>query len=271
MRSLNTSLPSSNSHQQPPEQLLQAFKAAALSVTTLYKSAVTDQAQARQSGYQEAIEDLLQFLDRKHLGLGDGEGWQVRQWATERLDGPLNSDSEDDDKPARSLSPLAQRKAHQDTEQQQQAAPVSIATPPSRTNQTVVDEQGHQDDREQREGAVSNNVDESIDTSLAKTPVFTFTAAPTFPVFSAQDVDMQSSDTISTTPISLDEAGGAGKSMLSRAAWNSSSRVHTSSRRSPAHNTSLGNKRKLQLPDFFDLSGLNGRDFSGGGKRGRFT
>ena len=106
MRSLNTSLPSSTSHVQPPEQLLQAFKAAALSVTNLYKSAVTDQAQAKQLGYQEAIEDLLHFLDRKHLGLGDGEGWQVRQWATERLDGvPSHSESEDDDKPARSASP----------------------------------------------------------------------------------------------------------------------------------------------------------------------
>jgi len=61
--------------------------------------------QAKQLGYQEAIEDLIHFLDRKNLGLGDGEGWQIRQWATERLDGvPSNSDSEDEDKPARSAS-----------------------------------------------------------------------------------------------------------------------------------------------------------------------
>ena len=52
MRSLNTSLPGATSttaapttvkHQDPPEQLLTAFKAAALSVTNLYKSAAADQ------------------------------------------------------------------------------------------------------------------------------------------------------------------------------------------------------------------------------------
>ncbi|KAJ5868645.1 hypothetical protein N7534_003198 [Penicillium rubens] len=77
MRSLNTSLPSSTPRPQPPEQLLQQFKAAALSVTNLYKNAVCEQAQARSLGYQEAIEDLLHFLDRENLGLGDGEGWKL--------------------------------------------------------------------------------------------------------------------------------------------------------------------------------------------------
>ncbi|KAI9882011.1 MAG: hypothetical protein M1823_006266, partial [Watsoniomyces obsoletus] len=84
MRSLNTSLPSNRS--SPPEQLLQAFRAAALSVTTLYKTAASDQAQTRHAGYQEAMEDLLLFLDSEQLGFGDGEGWKVRQWATDRLD-----------------------------------------------------------------------------------------------------------------------------------------------------------------------------------------
>ena len=87
MRSLNTSLPSSTPRPQPPEQLLQQFKTAALSVTNLYKNAVYAESQARQAGYQEAIEDLLHFLDRENLGLTDGEGWRVRQWATERSDG----------------------------------------------------------------------------------------------------------------------------------------------------------------------------------------
>lgn len=254
MRSLNTSLPSSTSHVQPPEQLLQAFKAAALSVTNLYKSAVTDQAQAKQLGYQEAIEDLIHFLDRKNLGLGDGEGWQIRQWATERLDGvPSNSDSEDEDKPARSASPVGNRKEHHDNDQ-----PRHIPEPTqSRTD--------HPTD-EQRPRPETTQPADPAEPTFTKPPVFTFTSGPTFPVFT-QDVDMQASDTVSVTPTSQDEAG---ISMFPRNA-RLSGRLNNNTRRSPTHATSLGTKRKLQVPDFFDLSGLNGREFFGGGKRGRFT
>ena len=85
MRSLNTSLPRSTS--RPSELLLQQFKTAALSVTNLYKVSAQAESQAKEAGYQEAIEDLLHFLDRENLGLTDGEGWRVRQWATERSDG----------------------------------------------------------------------------------------------------------------------------------------------------------------------------------------
>lgn len=249
MRSLNTSLPSSTSHVQPPEQLLQAFKAAALSVTNLYKSAVTDQAQAKQLGYQEAIEDLLHFLDRKHLGLGDGEGWQVRQWATERLDGvPSNCDSEDEDKPARSASPVVNRKEHHENDQ-----PRHIPEPT------------HPAD-EQRQQTETTQPTDPADTTFAKPPVFTFTSGPTFPVLAPQDVDMQA-DTASVTSTSQDEAGIPMFPRNTR----TSGRLNNNTRRSPTHATSLGTKRKLQVPDFFDLSGLNGREFFGGGKRGRFT
>lgn len=249
MRSLNTSLPSSTSHVQPPEQLLQAFKAAALSVTNLYKSAVTDQAQAKQLGYQEAIEDLLHFLDRKHLGLGDGEGWQVRQWATERLDGvPSNGDSDDEDKPTRSASPVVNRKEHHEIDQ-----PRHIPEPTQPTD-------------EQRQQTETTQSTDPADTTFAKPPVFTFTSGPTFPVFAPQDVDMQA-DTVSVTSTSQDEAGISMFPRNTRA----SGRLNNNTRRSSTHATSLGTKRKLQVPDFFDLSGLNGREFFGGGKRGRFT
>lgn len=100
MRSLNTSLPTPYSHRPvPPEHLLQAFKSAALSVTNLYKSAVQDQNNNRAAGYQDALDDLLRFLDSENLGLQDGEGWRVRQWVTERYDGTANQppqESEDD-------------------------------------------------------------------------------------------------------------------------------------------------------------------------------
>lgn len=262
MRSLNTSLPSSTSYSQPPEQLLQAFKAAALSVTNLYKSAVTDQAQARQSGYQEAIEDLLHFLDRKHLGLGDGEGWQVRQWATERLDGvPPTCESDDDDKPTRSLSPVVNRKEQHENDQPRHN---SESAPLQPRVEHATTEQQPSVKREQPETDIAADPE-----PLTKTPVFTFTAGPNFPLF-PQDADMQTSDALPMSATSQDETAGVGVSMVPRNG-RTSTRLNGSTRRSPTNGPSIGNKRKVQFPDFFDLSGLNGREFFGGGKRGRFT
>ena len=70
-----------------PEELLSVFKAAALSVTKLYKTSATAQAKARADGYQDCLDDLLAYLDKEAIGLGDGDGWKIRRWATERLDG----------------------------------------------------------------------------------------------------------------------------------------------------------------------------------------
>ena len=100
MRSLNTSLPRTSTRRraaQPSGELLQAFKSAALSVTQLYKTAAADQEKARLAGYQDALDDLLSYLDQENIGVGDGEGWSVRKWATERLDSGLGaSDGEAD-------------------------------------------------------------------------------------------------------------------------------------------------------------------------------
>src|SRR5450432_3759901 len=110
MRSLNTSLPGASPSKQqmpePPEQLLSAFKAAALSVTKLYKTAAVDLARARSEGYQDALDELLAFLDKEDIGLTDGEGWRIRRWATERLD----VESEDEPgQPERGSSPVLER------------------------------------------------------------------------------------------------------------------------------------------------------------------
>ncbi|CZT22330.1 uncharacterized protein RCC_08199 [Ramularia collo-cygni] len=129
MRHLSTSLPA---REPAPAELLPDFKAAAQAVTTLYRNAANSQRHARTAGYQDALDDLLGFLDRSNLGLMDGEGWKVRQWATERLIGdgaatrqqePLTTntmtDDEDESEPAkdddkdddgRSSSPEIQRK-----------------------------------------------------------------------------------------------------------------------------------------------------------------
>ncbi|KAI5300186.1 hypothetical protein KEM56_002663 [Ascosphaera pollenicola] len=96
MRSLNTSLPqapagsgnnSSLPGPEPPEELLQAFKTAALSVTTLYKNSVRGQAHARHQGYQEALEDISAFLDRECFALDAFQGAKIRHWLNERIDG----------------------------------------------------------------------------------------------------------------------------------------------------------------------------------------
>lgn len=101
MRSLNTSLPRATAQQQnqPSSELLSSFKAAALSVTTLYKVAAADQARARAAGYQDALEDLLSFMERDRIGFTDGEGSRIRQWTIERVDGnhAARQDSEDDE------------------------------------------------------------------------------------------------------------------------------------------------------------------------------
>lgn len=260
MRSLNTSLPSSTPRTQPPEQLLQSFKAAALSVTNLYKNAICEQAQTRQAGYQEALEDLLHFLDRENLGLGDGEGWRVRQWATERFDGTgsQSSDEEerDSDKRDRSATPAAPRKESESISRPSHpSAPISTQTPVTRPETT--------------NPAPTPQVQ---DNAMGAPSLFTFTAGPTFPQLQELDMDTQPSD---STPPSQDGAP-VSVSVLPRNSrqphrHNNMNRPNPRfpTRESPA---SLGSKRKFTVPDFFDLSGLaQGRDMFGGGKRGRFT
>ncbi|KAA8649840.1 hypothetical protein EYZ11_004147 [Aspergillus tanneri] len=258
MRSLNTSLPSSAPRSQPPEQLLQSFKAAALSVTNLYKNAVYEQTQAKQSGYQEAIEDLLQFLDRENLGLGDGEGWKIRQWATERSDGTgTPSDDDEAEKQHRGTSPAAARKDQHGSEAPRQ--PQKSASPP-------VDEQIA------AQPPAPPNPSVSETNALEKSTIFTFSAGPTFPQFQEHDVDMQPTD--SSTGLSQDGTP-VSVSVLPRnprpqIRHNNLSRVNPRiSTREPS--TGLGSKRKFTVPDFFDLSGLGNRDIFGGSKRGRFT
>ncbi|KAJ5732586.1 hypothetical protein N7493_004067 [Penicillium malachiteum] len=236
MRSLNTSLPSSTPRSQPPEQLLQAFKAAALSVTNLYKNAVCEQAQARQAGYQDALEDLLHFLDRENLGLGDGEGWRVRQWATEKCDGTgsQSSDEEerDSEKRDRSATPANARK---------EPEPTPLVPP------------------------------QPQESPMAAPTIFTFTAGPAFP--QELDMDIQPSDN-STSP-SPDGAPVSVSVMPrnSRQPHRHNNLNRPANRFPPRESpSSISSKRKFTVPDFFDLSGMsNGRDMFGGGKRGRFT
>ena len=275
MRSLNSSLPRSPRSKRsnpPPEQLIQSFKSAALSVTNLFKTAAADQTGAREAGYQDALDDLLAFLDLQNLGLGDGEGWKVRQWATERLDGSppahVGSDSDDDRgetaKRARSSSPVAQRATVAEAEQPRQpsrstspvrAASVPMAPPPTSQPQ--------------------NN--------LFQTPeVFSFRSAHPYPY----EVDMQASDPTSTTtsnatpqpeplpsPAVRVEVVPRGNRTQHRGANHQNRHGTRSTAGARSLGSGAGSKRRITFGDYFDLGSLgdgkDGRD--GSGKRGRFT
>lgn len=274
MRSLNTSLPTSSPNLRPPEQLLQAFKTAALSVTNLYKTAATEQANARQAGYQDALDDLLTFLDKKNFGLGDGEGWRVRQWATERLSStyPVHagSDSDDDrgeaEKRARSSSPVVQRKSSVELLQQR---PTSRSTSPVRT--------------ESAPPAPSISVQQHA-SIFARPEAFTFRSPYPYP----QDVDMQAPETTTSNTTQTETAIQSQPSSSTPAVRvevipRGSRTPHRHGNHSGRHNTrstasarslgsGAGSKRRIAFGDFFDISSLGeGKDGQGGGgKRGRF-
>ncbi|EEH20747.1 hypothetical protein PABG_02978 [Paracoccidioides brasiliensis Pb03] len=278
MRSLNTSLPTSSprpNNAQPPEQLLQAFKTAALSVTNLYKTAVSDQASARHIGYQEALEDLRAFLEKEKIGLNDGEGLKVKCWVTEKLDGNTATSMDSDDeradldiKRSRSISPTTARKESLEVNHTSQA---SRSTPPPRN-----------------EANFHNQSSVAIDLPSSNRPTtFTFTTGTSYPVPQQSDIDMQTSDhvpvtttsiqtdshlphssTLSSSPTVRVEVVPRGSRVPHRLG-NGNRHNPRASARDPSSNT--GSKRKFHFGDFFDISSLgNGRDVFGGGKRGRF-
>jgi len=276
MRSLNTSLPSTSSPRrqpsQPPEQLIQIFKQAALSVTNLYKTAASEHEKAYQEGYQDALEELLSFLDKKNLGLQDGEGWRVRQWATERFQGtvaataPSASESDEEveeEKRARSSSPVVQRKPSRDLLQSQpQPTPANPAISHVRSESappitSVVPEPPSP---------------ESVPTYTIPQSEFTFQTSHQYP--SVHDIDMDNSDgNVSNNGQTLHV------NIVPRPSRNST-RHNSQNARSNARTINpmqlgagAGMKRRFPTFDFFDLGGFNGKDGpgGGGGKRGRFS
>ena len=270
MKSLNKSLPTSSI--QPPEKLIQDFKAAALSVTNLYKTAAIDQAHARQAGYQDALDALLTFLDKENLGLGDGEGWRVRQWATERLDGSgqgqAGSDSDDErgdgEKPSGSPSPTIVHKSVPEPIRQQ---PLSRSSSPVRV-----------------EDARSPPLPLSIlqqNTVSARSEAFSFRSPHPFP----HDIEMQPTEIIQQPElVSSNQNPTISPSVRVEVLPRGPRTPHRHNNHSNRHNTrssnslrALGNgagsKRRIAFGDFFDIGSLgDGKDGIGGsGKRSRLS
>lgn len=266
MRSLNTSLPRSTAKQQDtPEPLLSAFKAAALSVTNLYKSAAADSGRVRAEGYQDALSELLSFLDKENIGLSDGEGWRIRSWATERLDSGsqhMESDDELSEKTDRGSSPVLQRS--------QSATRTTSTLNPRRTTSPV---------RTESAPPPTTSIPPTDSTQLPVPPqaTFTFRSSHQYP----QDADIVLSDLESQedtrtsgqdSPHASSTNAGISVSRTPRSRHNNHA-ARISTRSSASGRGGAGQKRKINFGDFFDIGNLgHSKDgFSGGGKRGRYA
>lgn len=249
MRSLNTSLPKTRRRQPTPQpDTHKAFKDTALTVTNLYRTALADIERSRSDGYQQALEDLLGLLDKENMGVGDGEGWRIRQWATERLDGalPVLSTSDTDEEPpeeqrARSSSPVVEHIPEET--QPAQLTPRSDSAPP------MAVEPAHTDSD-----------------MPPLPPMFHFAAPQVYP--SNNNVDSSTYD-----------IAAAARRAFPAPRRNSNRSSSRNFQRSAAQNlVTLGNgagqKRKL-MNDFFNVDfnhDRRDRDGPGGGsKRGRMT
>lgn len=263
---------------ESPEQLLNAFKAAALSVTRLYKTSAGAQAKARTDGYQDCLDDLLAFLDRESIGLGDGEGWKIRRWATERLEGGAREassqgpESEDDtDKVETASSPELQRPTIVTVasypavpEMRTDSAPPPSTVPTATTPSTTT--------------ADSAEIDDVPVISVPTQDTFNFQSSIPYPQepnlnlasldlsdSRTQDGGQQQQQTLLSSAVPLPgrfsrtrHGGGAARNPG----------------RAPARlGKGAGQKRRMgdDLADIFNIGslGYNGKDFFGGGKRSK--
>ncbi|KAL7960704.1 hypothetical protein V8C34DRAFT_275409 [Trichoderma compactum] len=225
-----------------PEQLLDVFKAAALSVTKLYKTSAKAEARARSDGYQECLDELLMFLDKENIGLDDGEGWRIRRWATERLDGRdtghQSAESEDEvDKGERNTSPeIARASAEPST-----STPIQIETrtvsPPAAVHVAPMNE-------------------EPTHYVVPTQDAFTFHSS--YPNIATLDLSDQRQQEVSAFPASFSSKFGGNSS-------------RTGPRSSPHLGRGAGTKRRMDFDDFFGGC-LGGKDpVNNGSKRSRHT
>jgi hypothetical protein len=272
MKSLGGSLPAAS----PPEQLLGAFKEAALSVTKLYKLANADHSRARAEGYQDALDELLSFLDKEDIGLSDGEGWRIRRWATERLDGravsPNGMETDDEaagDKQDRVSSPEIPRSHSASRLSPQHQAP-QVASPVRAVSQPP---------------PVVSSIPPPADQMNVVPPQGLFTFQSPFPYPQVTDIDIGDLELSDNTRAQNDPPHSTPSITVSRP-----SRTNLRHNNHPGRPTTRGGgsvlsrgagaKRKLNISEFFDFS--SSRDYrdggkdgtgggGGGGKRGRYA
>jgi hypothetical protein len=263
MRHLSTSLPQTSRQQNDRTvDLLPDFKQAALSVTNLYKAADQAQRRARTAGYQDALEDILTFLDRENLGLMDGEGWRVRQWATQNLDGsgglPQQAASAarsttDDDGDERASN-------NKDEEKEEETCSSPEAA-----------RQASSEDQDSLRRRVVSEPPQVQTIEIQHSPPrgdFTFVSQHAFPSNherNASSPGMELDTTSGSTPIFAQSSIPAGADIVRQAPRSSRPNRHTNhSKRTDTRPSTLnfnlgngaGSKRKLPYSDFFDISGF---------------
>ncbi|KAI1425716.1 hypothetical protein F5Y12DRAFT_746389 [Xylaria sp. FL1777] len=239
-----------------PEQLLDAFKAAALSVTKLYKTSAAAQAKSRSDGYQDCLDDLLLFLDRRNIGLGDGEGWQIRKWATERLDGKdsgpqITDDEEEVDKAEPVASPEPQRPTAVSQPSRNDSAPPASHPP----------------------AVVEPAVEEPQTIAVPTQENFTFQSSYPYPQESYLNIaNLDLSDSIKTNDNMNQGASTTSVSHTTR--MRKDKRYPRPRNTTTAHlGKGAGQKRPINFAELFDVGSLNfGKDMAGReGKRSRHT
>jgi hypothetical protein len=251
MRHLSTSLPRNRS--EPPNDLLNDFKAAARSVTDLYRTAATSQKQSRAAGYQDALDDLLSFLDKENLGLMDGEGWRVRQWATERLDGEgapasVSASLTEQDDEDRSIK-------EEDKEDTRSSSPEVQRRPPQLP---VLSSEVAEHDPLNSRRVVSEPPTAPpypIHQALPQAD-FTFQSSHSYPSGNHdRDMEVDNSTTSSGTQPDAETI----RFLPRPARPTRHNRRNGTDTRTPALNlgSGAGSKRKIPYPDLFDISGIN--------------
>lgn len=247
--------------------VLDAFRAAALSVTKLYKMSAAAQARSRAEGYQDCLDDLLAFLDKENIGLSDGEGWTIRKWATDRQE-PRDTisqtmESEDEvEKPETSASsPQLQRSssvAPQHTGRTD--APMRDSAPPTfapTSTQSI------------------SPITEDVEIVVPTQDTFTFQSSIPYPshdtYISLANLDL--SDSQSHPSNTTTRQGAAPNTSATTPTISRNARLRNGRPTSKAAiNRVAGQKRKVNLAELFDLGSLghgNGKDVFGGGKRSR--
>ncbi|KAL0942187.1 uncharacterized protein CTRU02_200073 [Colletotrichum truncatum] len=262
MRSLNTSLPGASAGKQAtqndsPEQLLDAFKAAALSVTKLYKTSAAAQSKARMDGYQDCLDDLLAFLDKERIGLGDGDGWRIRSWATERLEGresSQNAESDDEaDKPETTSSPELNRSSSEtqlrdETQMRTDSAPPS-APPPAEEEEPEI-----------------------MPITVPTQDTFTFQSSHPWPPHPPQqDAYLNLANLDLSDSRTHDNTTNANPTSRTTRPRHPANIPRSASRQGSNLGRGAGSKRKINFAEIFDLSSLDKNMFGGGPKRSRHT
>lgn len=267
------------------DQLLQTFREAALSVTALYKQAAAERTTSYQQGYQDAFDDVLAFLDKidKEESRGTmSEGQRLRRWLADKAQRPgsddatarnSHSDDEEDEdteeaeKRERSSSPTKHDAMQSEASSLQASA---ILEPPD---------------------ARAVSAPPPVSTTVAPTPTITEARPPTtfsvpsgdfafrssVAMPSSHDMDADSSDSHIPGRSAVGSTMSLPMDLLPRARRTNRNSARPNGRGNSTQSlgAGAGNKRRLPLESWFDISGFNGKDGfgggAGGGKRGRFT